>query len=278
MMHSFEKNILSIYPERGKAWLADLPKKIEKIASLWELERLHPFSNLSYNYVLKGYQKDTPIVLKISLDERSLDQEANALIAFRDFGAVKVLSRTKEALLLQRAVPGHLLKTQFPKNDPQRIEIACDVAKRLHQAPLPETHHFPSIHDWLKTLDQPWNLSRSHLERARKLKKSLLNTEGPSVLLHGDLHPDNILSNGNEWLIIDPKGVIGDPIHEVWAFVEDPKNDLSFISKYFHYEYARVVQWYYVHVVLAACWQVEDHLDPSLFMNLAESILPQILE
>jgi streptomycin 6-kinase len=35
------------------------------------------------------------------------------------------------------------------------------------------------------------------------------------VLLHGDLHQDNILSQGDDWLVIDPKGVIGFPINEI---------------------------------------------------------------
>ncbi len=270
-MNPFKKNITSIYQNRGKAWLADLQKKVEQIAALWELDNLHPFANLSYNYVLEGYQKGSPIVLKISLDELSLDKEAKALTACADYGAVKVLARTKEAVLLQRAVPGNSLKAQFPKGHPNAIKIACDVANRLHQAPLPKDNHFPHIKDWLTTLDKEWNIPRLHLEKARTLKNLLLKTQSTSVLLHGDLHQDNILSNDGNWLIIDPKGVIGSPINEMWAFVEDPKNDLIFISKYFDFNHDNVVQWYYVHLILAACWQVEDGLDPTLFLNLAES-------
>jgi len=275
-MNPFEKNITSIYQSRGKAWLDDLPKKVEQIAALWELDHLHPFANLSYNYVLEGYQKDIPIVLKISLDEVSLDKEANALTAFVDYGAVKVLARTKEALLIQRAVPGSLLKAQFPKGHPNAIKIACNVAKRLHQAPLPKDNHFPHMKEWLATLDKEWNIPLFHLEKARTLKNILLKAQTTSVLLHGDLHQDNILSNGNDWLVIDPKGVIGSPINEMWAFVEDPKNDLIFISNYFDFNHDSVIQWYYVHLILAACWQVEDHLDPMFFLSLAESVVPMM--
>jgi streptomycin 6-kinase len=275
-MNPFEKNIFTLYQSKGEAWLANLPRKVDQIAGLWELDDLQPFANLSYNYVLEGYRKGVPIVLKISLDEMSLDKEAKALTAFTDYGAVKMLAHTKEALLLQRAVPGNLLKAQFPKGHPNAIKIACDVAKRLHQAPLPKGSHFPHIKDWLSTLDKEWNIPRFHLEKARKLKNILLKTQDTAVLLHGDLHQDNILSNGSEWLVIDPKGVIGPPIHEMWAFVEDPKNDLIFIAKYFDFKPDDVMEWYYVHLVLAACWQVEDHLDATLFLNLAESLVPMI--
>ena len=249
-MNPFEKNISSIYQSRGEAWLADLPKKVEQIAALWELDHLHPFDNLSYNYVLEGYQKSKPIVLKISLDELSLDKEARALAAFADYGAVAVLAHAKEALLLQRAVPGNLLKAQFQKGHPNTIKIACDVAKRLHQAPSPKSNDFPHIKDWLATLDKEWNIPQFHQEKARKLKNILLEKQGASVLLHGDLHQENILLNGKDWLVIDPKGGIGFPINEIWAFVEHPKNDLLFISKYFDFDYNDVIQWYYVHLVL----------------------------
>jgi len=272
-MNPFEKNIISIYGDKGKTWLANLPMQVQQIAALWELDRLHPFNNLSYNYVLDGYQRDKPIVLKLGLDELSLSKESKALKAFADYGAVAVLDHTNDALLLQRAVPGSLLKKHFPKDSQSAIKIACDVTKKLHQAPLPKTNDFPHVKDWLKTLDKEWNIPRFHLEKARTLKNTLLEAQGAQILLHGDLHQDNILLDGKDWLVIDPKGVIGSPINEIWAFVEDPETDLIFISKYFDFDPGDVIKWYYVHLVLAACWQVEDRLDPTLFLNLAGSVI-----
>lgn len=271
-MNQFEKNIISIYGNKGKAWLANLPLHIQQIAALWELNSLHPFDCVSYNYLLEGYQKNKPIVLKLSLDELSLNKEVKALEAFANYGAVAVLGHTNDTLLLQRAVPGSLLKNHFPKDSQSAIKIACDVTKKLHQAPMPKENHFPHIKDSLKTLDKEWNIPRVHLEKARRLKSTLLEGQRAQVLLHGDLHQDNILLHGRDWLVIDPKGVIGSPINEIWAFVEDPKKDLIFISKYFNFDLGDVVKWYYVHLVLAACWQVEDHLDPTLFLNLADLV------
>ena len=69
---------------------------------------------------------------------------------------------------------------------------------------------------------------------------------------------------------------MGSPINEMWAFVENPQNDLIFISKYFDLNQEDVIQWYYVHMVLAACWQIEDHLDPMGFLNLAQFVRPMI--
>jgi len=41
------------------------------------------------------------------------------------------------------------------------------------------------------------------------------------VVLHGDLHHFNILSSGDRWLAIDPKGIIGEPEFEPAAYLEN---------------------------------------------------------
>lgn len=197
------------------------------------------------------------------------------LNAFEGFGAASVLGREEGVLLLERAVPGNLLKNSLPKE--KRIEIVCKVIDKLHQAPIPSKEGFPAIEEWLVTVNKEWDLPKDHLRRARKLKSELVKKDpGRKILLHGDLHQENILSNGNGWVIIDPKGVIGDPIHEIWACVEDPSYDLKFLADYFGYPFQDVVKWYYVHLILASCWQAEDSLDASRFLTLAQSVLPMI--
>ena len=276
-MKNFEKNIISIYGENGKLWIAKLPELVHQFEILWGLTHLKPITNLSYNYVLIGFQNELSIVLKISLDSKGLEREANALEIFKGFGAVSVLRKQKNALLLQQAIPGCSLKGSTFKNGKKNIEIACSTAQKLHKAPFPSKADFPHIMDWLATLDKDWGIPMEHLLRARKLKRQLSsNFTGSSVLLHGDLHQDNILSHGNEWLVIDPKGVIGHPINELWACVEEPSHDLRYISEYFGYPFDNVIKWYYVHLILAACWQAEDNLDPSLFLKLANEVLPLV--
>lgn len=273
-MNTFEKNILSIYRDDGGRWLHTLPRQVQELKALWNLDRLTPLNNLSYNYVLSGFKEDTPIILKLSLDIKSLDREAKALDAFREFGAVSLLDRKENALLLQQALPGHSLKNSFVESS---IEIACNVAVRLHQASVPQDADFPSIEEWLITLDKNWNIPNTHLLKARLLKQQLLSTTSSHrVLLHGDLHQGNILSHKNDWLVIDPKGAIGFPINDLWACVESPVHDLWYISERFGYPIDAVINWYYVHLVLAACWQAEDNLDSTLFLQLADAILPHV--
>jgi streptomycin 6-kinase len=181
-----------------------------------------------------------------------------------------VLAENDGMLLLERAVPGTSLKNYFPNRDQESIEIACKVMKKLHKANIPITHNFPHIKDWLTALDRDWPIPDAYLKKARKLRDQLLKMSSADALLHGDLHHDNILQNGNDWLVIDPKGVIGSPINEIWAFVMDIERDIPFIAQYFNFRTQDVFNWYFVHVILAACWNLEDNIDASLFLGLAE--------
>jgi streptomycin 6-kinase len=274
-METLKHNIVKIYGKRGERWLAELPRGIERLQLSWGLEELKPFPNLSYSYVLAGLQGNVPVILKLSPNANLIDKETMALNVFKGFGAVSVLGREEGVLLLERAIPGDLLKTSLPKE--KRIEIASKVIDKLHQAPVPSKEGFPAIEEWLAAVDKEWDLPKDHLKRARKLKNKLIKKDsGRKVLLHGDLHQENILSNGNGWVVIDPKGVIGAPIHEIWACVEDPSHDLKFLACYFGYPFQDVVEWYYVRLILASCWQAEDGLNASRFLILAQSILPMI--
>lgn len=263
----FQSNIISIYGEKGKAWLAELPAIVSVISSGLDLRDLNAVTNLSYNYVLSGFQDDNPIILKLGLDHEALTREAFALKCFAGYGAVKVLSEDDGMLLLERAVPDTSLKSYFPDQEHESIEIACVVMQKLHQVNIPENHNFPHIKDWLKAFDKDWSIPDVYLKKARKLRGQLLKTTGPDVLLHGDLHHDNILQNGNDWLVIDPKGVIGSPMNEIWAFVMDIERDIPFIAHYFNFRTQDVFKWYFVHVILAACWNLEDNIDASLLVT-----------
>ena len=266
-MNIFKKNIISVYGDKGEAWLNDLPRLTKEIAAKWHLTNLVPVDTLSYNYVLSGLKGTQSIILKLSLDTLALDRETSALQIFDGYGGVAVLDQTEGALLLERAIPGHSLKSHL-SND-KSIQIMCDVMRTLHQAPLPKNEIFPHIHDWLMTIDKNWDIPEKYLRKARELKNKLLETDGNPVLLHGDLHHDNVLANGNDWVVIDPKGVIGDPIHEVWTFIMDLEKDTQYVADFFDFNVTVVRQWYFVRVILAACWSLEDNGDPKMFLDLA---------
>jgi streptomycin 6-kinase len=207
-MQALENNILSIYGKKGQQWLDDLPRLIANIEAAYGLSNLKPVKNLSYNYVLTGFQGSKAVILKLGLDIDGLKREAAALMAFDGFGVVQIFSENTGLLLLECAVPGVSLKSHFPEKDDEAINITANVIKRLHKAPIPSAYAFPHIKDWLAALDKEWNIPHKYLQKARELRDQLLKTADPDVLLHGDLHHDNILQNGDDLMVIDPKGRI----------------------------------------------------------------------
>lgn len=283
-MRDIEKNIIDLYGEEGRKWLANLPLLIAQLEKAHGLSGLKPFKNLSYNYVLSGFKGTMPVVLKLSLDSDSLQKEVLVLQAFAGCGIVKIVSEKEGMLLLDRAVSGVSLKSYFPELDREAVFILCDCLNKLHQATIPENHQFPHINDWLMALDQELAIPIPFLSKARKLRNDLLSTPSPPVLLHGDLHHDNILQNDDDWLVIDPKGVIGEAAYEVAAFIRNPipqllecHDALTIIDRRIQcfadelkLPEQRIRDWCYVQAVLAWVWALEDGIDIAYFKKLTE--------
>jgi streptomycin 6-kinase len=283
-MNTFHSNIISIYSEKGQAWLDSLPQLVTAISSKLDLHDLKEVTNLSYNYVLSGLQGDNPIILKLGLDNEALAREAFALKCFAGCGSVHVLSEDNGMLLLERAMPGPSLKSYFPDKEQESIEIVCGVMKKLHQANIPSVHNFPHIKDWLMALEKDWNIPNHYLQKVRKLRDELLQTSKPDVLLHGDLHHDNILQNGDNWLVIDPAGVMGERSYEVACFIRNPIPELlthddapniiqgrvTRFAELFELPYQRILHWCFVESVLSWTWDIEGNLDTEYWRRLTE--------
>jgi streptomycin 6-kinase len=107
---------------------------------------------------------------------------------------------------------------------------------------------------------------------AEALLEELVLSEGEPVLLHGDLHQENILSAGRRtWLAIDPKGVVGEAAYDTAALLHNPvgalhapdpkgllERRLDVLSGELGLDRARVRAWGLAQAVLAAYWGLED--------------------
>ena len=269
MHKKFRQNIINIYGDKGKQWLLDLPTIIDKIAQEWNLTDLNPVDNLSINYVASGLQETQEIILKLSLDKDLIEREKTALTTLADFGAVSILAYQDKTLLLKKLSPATSLKTYLSARKNEALKIACEVTKKLHQAPLPQNLKLPSIEERFSLLDKSWPISQDYLILARQFRNHIFNTYHERRVLHGDLHHDNIIKHGNDWLIIDPHGVVGFPINEVWAFVQDIEQDVPFIAEYFNFKLEDIRKCYFMHAVLSSIWAIEDNIDPAFWLNLA---------
>lgn len=292
-MSEFKGNITLIYGEIGREWLKNLPSLEAKLAQQFGLRDLTPCPELTYNYVASGFKADLPIILKIGVDLNAIRQEYNALKAFSGNGIVEILNSDLDqgAIVLVRAVPGKTLSSLFPEHDKTALEIACNLADQIHQSTIPTNNQFPLLSEWLSIIDQAWSLPEQDLKLARNLKKELLNNSQTNALLHGDVHYANILSTGDNWIMIDPKGVIGDPLYDMaGCLLREPFKEvmessninrlltmrMDFVAKYAKTDIKVIWSWTYIQTVMSICWSLEDGQDVSLklkFLNILSGIL-----
>jgi len=148
-------------------------------------------------------------------------------VAWAGEGAVALLAHdpTRSALLLERCDPGTRLAVA---GGVDAVGVFVELLPRLWAEP---TEPFRSLADeaadWRSSLWSDWAgagepCERRLVEAADEFLSTLPGSQGVPVLLHQDLHGDNVLSSQREpWLAIDPKPLIGEREFAVAAPVRD---------------------------------------------------------
>ncbi len=263
-----------MHEKKGKKWLKSLPFIVEELAKRWDLTELKPMPNLSFNYVLEGKKDSKDVILKVSIDDRIISNEKNALLALSGYGVPEILKEAENAILLEKLSPGTSLKTYLFDRKREALEIACQLTYKLHQAPLPSNIKLSSIEERFKPLDNDWPINSDYLALARKFRDHIFKHYKERKVLHGDLHHDNIIKDQEQWKAIDPHGVIGFAINEVWSFIVDVKEDIPYVSNFFNFNLEDLKKCYFLHTILTSIWCIEDNLDPSRFLDKSSQIQP----
>ena len=286
--NSLSQNMKNIHGESGDAWVANLPIYIDALCKKWDLSCVTPVDNMTFNYVAKAISNmNQAVVLKIGYDKKSVVDEMRALRYFNGDGSIELVDYDDKynALLLQQAVPGLTLKSLNQTHVDTVLDCYVEVMQALHSKPLASNHGYPHISDWLMVLDNaaPENFPPLVLNKAIEIKNRLLKTSDTKLFLHGDLHLDNILQNGSQWIAIDPKGVVGDPAFEVFAFDFIQSAELAnksnigallasrseLIAGKSNLSAQRIKEWAFVRLILSAAWSIEDNCDPSWAIDIA---------
>lgn len=181
-------------------------------AQEWGLELEAPFALSNFSYVAPAGRA----VLKVAWeeDDESL-HEPDALKLWDGNGAVRLLRRSRRALLEERAVPGDDLSA-LPEDE--ATEVATEVASRLWQrAGSPFRRVTPEVQRWLDEAEREGG-------KLVPLARELLAELNPSAdwLVHGDFHHNNILRHGERFVAIDPKPYLADREYDVPSFLWNP--------------------------------------------------------
>jgi streptomycin 6-kinase len=155
-------------------------------------------------------------VLKVQDPHRESEHEAAALELWDGDGAIRLIAHDPErhALLLERCVPGTPLSSA---DRDEALGVFVELLPRLWKPagppfrPLAEEAAW-----WAENLPAEWEANgrpceRRLLDAALAALHDLAPTQGEQVLLHQDLHGDNVLAAQREpWLVIDPKPLAGE--------------------------------------------------------------------
>jgi streptomycin 6-kinase len=220
------KNVTEAWGQAGAEWLDRLPGLVADIEQEWSVQVSEPF-DLSYAYVAPAVRADGPeVVLKLRVPNDEYRREVEALEMYSGRGAVRLLRSDPDrgATLLEHLKPGTPLGDI--RDDERAILVATGVMRMLWR-PVRGEHSFEEMStyegglEWLqRQLDGSGPLPKPLVVRAEGALRELLEQGNEPVLLHGDLHPWNIISAGREqWLAIDPKGVVGDAAYELGPFI-----------------------------------------------------------
>ncbi|MFC7546558.1 aminoglycoside phosphotransferase family protein [Plantactinospora sp. GCM10030261] len=287
MSSEFARNVVAEWGEEGRRWLAELPELSAAVAEDWGL-RLGGTFRLTFHWVVSAVSADgDPVVLKLGVPgQEHLAVEAAALRAFAGRGAVRLLATDLDrgALLLERASPGAMARELVPARDAEATEAVVAVLRRLHvppppDAPPPPDSPVPPLRgyrrffvDHLRRWPGDGPVPRRLVVRALGLFDELCDSAPRTVVLHGDLHHDNVLRAEREpWLAIDPHGVVGDPGFDVGPLLYNPEPDdrdpalldlvparVEQLAEGLVMDRDRVVAWGFCAAVLSEVWTVSD--------------------
>lgn len=128
-------------------------------------------------------------------------------------GAARVIAREGEALLLERAMgSGDLADMARSGRDDEACKILCAAGAAIHaprEAVPPGT--LVPLELWFRQLWPTADAVGGVMAKAGDVARRLLDQPREICVLHGDLHHGNVLDFGPRgWLVIDPKGLIGD--------------------------------------------------------------------
>jgi streptomycin 6-kinase len=207
-----------------------------------------------------------PVWRKRARSREELHREAEAL---RLLGppVVRLLRVEEQVLVLEHILPG------VPAAERPDDEALAAVAATLLAlwVAVPPLCGLPTVHQECAALDDDEAvapLPPRVVRAARMTLDRLLRDPVEDRVLHGDLHPQNLLwARDRGWVAIDPHGLVGDPGYDVGPLLINPWNAdpvalldrrLPALAQHLGMPAERVAAWGLVRAVLAEAWHVQD--------------------
>lgn len=197
------------------------------------------------------------------------------------------------ALVLERAEGKRsLLRMVDSGDDEGATRILADTAATLHfgrtAAPPPR---LVTLERWFRDLWPAAERLGGVFRASAATARELLAAPQDEVVLHGDLHHENVLDFGEErgWLAIDPKGLYGergfDHVHHLFDrdVVVPPEQELverqlAISAAAAGLDLARQRRWALAWAGLSAVWSMEDGMEPTSAVAVGEMMARRLAE
>lgn len=213
---AFAGRVAILEPEGGPSgsdWVAALPHLVTEVLESWTLTPDGPPMTGQCSLVLPVRGDEGRAALKLGWPHDEAADEHLALRAWDGRSAVQLLRADprRSVLLLERLTTEDLAEPW----DEEAVAIVAGLYADLHLAPLPQVPALVPRVEEVLSRPATTGLPRRLVEQARSTLRSLAADDEGDRLLHGDLHYGNVLSDGTDWVAIDPKPVSGHPAWEV---------------------------------------------------------------
>ncbi|GAV13033.1 aminoglycoside phosphotransferase family protein [Paenibacillus sp. chi10] len=287
-----QEQIETIVKRFGNTFYEQMLRHLDDYAEKWSLSSLQLIPSFSANIVFTCYSDQVGhAVLKIGEPSETIWTEVSTMRLYNGQRFCKVYEADIEngVILLELLQPGTPLRDE--QSLQRRLDIFCSLYSNLHIAAV-EAEKFPTYIGWVERITDYMNqrndcpeLSR-HMQRARDICLSIASSYSQNLLLHGDLHHDNmLLSSDGEYVIIDPKGVIGDPIFDIPRFIlNEFDNEITSacyekidgimitLARRLSIPHPMIRKCLYVETAMGMCWCVEDGSTPEEYTALVQKV------
>ncbi|MFL6152579.1 MAG: aminoglycoside phosphotransferase family protein [Ornithinibacter sp.] len=223
---------MSAYPAEGgptgAEWLATVPRLVAEGLQRWGLA-VDGAARTGYTAIVvpvrRGVQR---LVLKVTWPHPEAVHEALALRTWAGEGAVRLVAALPSdgLLLLERLDADADLTGLW-------VDEACEVVgELLGRLQVPAPPQFlrlgPYLAPHLERMARRPGVPRRVTQRTVGLARELLADDGPQLLLHTDLHYENVLRRRDgAYVAIDPKPLAGHPGFDVFPVLHNRVDELG---------------------------------------------------
>lgn len=184
-------------------------------------------------------------------------------------GAARVYRHEGDALLMERLLgTPNLTEMVQAGDDDAATRILVRAAQGVHRdrpAPWPE---LPELRTWFRSLEVA-AAGGGDYAAAWDVARALLDDPADVRPLHGDIHHGNVLwSPERGWVVIDPKGLIGDPGYDYANMLCNPSVETALAPGRLERQVdvivrargparPRLLAWLQAYAGLSAAWTLE---------------------